>query len=73
MLIPRHEMSNRMNKIREIRRGLDMTQQQLADFIGSDRGYISKLEKGELRNPSLGRARLIAMILNSSLDEVFPK
>ena len=62
-----------MNKLREIRRAKDMTQEQLARMVGSDKSYISELERGNLRNPSLGKARLIAHYLNSTVDEVFPK
>lgn len=50
-----------------------MTQQQLADLIGSGKGYICELESGLIRNPSLGKARLISINLNSQLDEVFPQ
>ena len=62
-----------MNKLREIRRAKDMTQEQLAIKIGSGKSYICELERGILRNPSLGKARLIAYYLDSTLDEVFPK
>lgn len=61
------------NNVRKIRRSLDMTQQQLADLIGSGKGYICELESGLIRNPSLGKARLISINLNSQLDEVFPQ
>lgn len=62
-----------MNRVREIRRALDITQQELADSIKSTRSYISALEGGTLRNPSLGKARIIAMALKTTVDELFPE
>lgn len=61
-----------MNNIRKIRRSLDMTQEQLGKAIGSPKSYVCDLEKGNIRNPSLGKARLIAKALKSTIDEVFP-
>lgn len=61
------------NNLRKIRRAQDLTLQSLADVAGTSKSYIHNLESGVIRSPSLGRARLIAMILNSPLDEVFPK
>lgn len=62
-----------MNNLRKVRRNMDMTQEQLGKAIGSPKSYICDLEKGNVRNPSLGKARLIAMALNSTLEEVFPQ
>jgi DNA-binding XRE family transcriptional regulator len=40
------------NKMREVRLRLDMTQEQVADFLGTDSGAVSRYERG-LREPSL--------------------
>ena len=61
-----------LNRVREIRRKLDITQQELADKLKSTRSYISWLESGQNNNPSLARARTIAKALNSTVDKVFP-
>lgn len=65
--------SKKPNRLREVRRAKDLTLQQLADLIGSSKSYIFDLEKGYIRNPSLGNARLIALALNSDVDEIFPQ
>jgi len=65
--------NRRNNNLRKIRRSEDLTLQALADAIGTSKSYIHNLESGNIRNPSLGRARLIALTLNSTLDEVFPQ
>ena len=62
-----------MNNLRKIRRAEDITQEQLAKATGSTKSYICDLEREMIRNPSLGKARLIAMALNSTLDKVFPE
>lgn len=40
------------NKMREIRKRLDMTQEEVARHLGTDSGAISRYERG-LRDPSL--------------------
>jgi transcriptional regulator with XRE-family HTH domain len=35
------------NKIKALRESSQLTQKQIADFLGVDQGYISKCEKGE--------------------------
>ena len=39
-------------KMREVRKRLDMTQEQVADYLGTDSGSVSRYERG-LREPSL--------------------
>ncbi len=39
-------------KMREVRLRLEMTQEQVADYLGTDSGAISRYERG-LREPSL--------------------
>jgi transcriptional regulator with XRE-family HTH domain len=65
--------TRRPNNVRKIRRAQDFTLQSLADMTGTSKSYIHDLETGKVRSPSLGRARLIAMNLNSTVDEVFPQ
>lgn len=62
-----------MNNLRKIRRAKDITQERLAELISSSKSYVCDLENGFIRNPSLGKARLIAIQLDSTLDEIFPK
>jgi transcriptional regulator with XRE-family HTH domain len=40
------------SKMREVRKRLEMTQEQVADYLGTDSGAISRYERG-LRDPSL--------------------
>lgn len=40
------------SKMREVRLRLEMTQEQVADYLGIDSGAISRYERG-LREPSL--------------------
>lgn len=63
----------RMNKVKEVRKGKGMTQDELAMMIGANKGYVSDLENGNIRSPSLGRARLIAMALRVDLNKIFPE
>lgn len=73
MYIQLDKMSNRMNKVRELRRSLDLTQDQLAERLNAGRSYVSFLEKNRLADPSLARARLIADALHSTVEDVFPE
>ncbi len=61
------------NNLRKLRKSKQMSQQFLADKTGSSKSYISKLEAGEVRNPSLGKSRLIAMALRCDVESIFPK
>ena len=65
--------SKRPNRVREVRRAKDLTLQELGDLTGSSKSYIHELESGTIRNPSLGKARLIAIRLKSTVDYLFPK
>lgn len=57
-------------RIKEFRARHDLTQEQLAIKAGVRRETIVFLEKGKY-NPSLILAYRIAMVLESSLDELF--
>lgn len=62
-----------MNNIKVTRKEKGMTQEALAKMIGTGKSYISDLENGVIREPSLGKARLIAMALRVDVEHVFPK
>jgi transcriptional regulator with XRE-family HTH domain len=57
-------------KIKELRKKRHYTQEELAELLGLDCGYISKLEVG--RNfPTIGTLEKIANILNVEMYELF--
>jgi len=62
-----------MNNLKEIRTKKGMSQRVLADMTGSSKSYISRLELNEIRDPSLGKSRLIAMALRCDVEVIFPK
>lgn len=62
-----------MNNLRSIRQEKKLSQEDLANLIGSGKSYISDLETGAIREPSLGKARLIAMALRVDVEHVFPR
>ena len=58
-------------KIRDLRKSLDMTQAELAETIGVDESYVSKIEKGRLSyTPSEETLRLIARTLKADPLEI---
>ncbi len=58
------------NRIRELRTGKGMTQEQLAKVVGVRRETIVFLEQGKY-NPSLLLAHTVAATLGVSIDELF--
>lgn len=57
-------------KIKELRKKRHLTQEQLAELLDLDFGYISKLEVG--RNfPAIGTLEKIASVLDVELYELF--
>ena len=57
-------------KIKEVRKQRKLTQEQLAEKLNLDVGYISKLEVG--RNfPTIGTLEKIASVLGVELYELF--
>jgi putative transcriptional regulator len=64
---PENSMKNR---IKELRARENMTQANLANFVGVRRETIVFLEKGKY-NPSLNLAYSIAKIFNLAIEEVF--
>lgn len=59
------------NKIRKIRLGKKMSQEDLAFKSGLHRTYISDIERGA-RNVSIKNIEKIAKALNASLKELMP-
>lgn len=57
-------------RIKELRKRLDMTQEDLAFKVGVDRSYMGFVERGE-KNPTLKRIISISKALGVSLSELF--
>ena len=57
-------------RLRERRKKMGMSQEELADSSGLDRTYIGGVERGE-RNISLLNIHKIALALELSLSELF--
>lgn len=58
-------------KLRTLRRAADLTQVELAEEIGMTSEYISMLERGALKNPSVKALAKIAKVLEVGIDEFF--
>jgi putative transcriptional regulator len=58
------------NRIRELRTRKNLTQADLADAVGVRRETIVFLEKGTY-NPSLKLAHNVAVVLGTTVDELF--
>ena len=58
------------NRIKEFRAKLNLTQEDLALKVGVRRETIVFLEKGKY-NPSLKLAHDVAVVLRTSIDELF--
>jgi DNA-binding XRE family transcriptional regulator len=59
-----------LTRIKEYRSRVNMTQEELARFVGVRRETIVHLESGRY-NPSLKLASDIAKALHSTIDEIF--
>ena len=57
-------------RIRELRNGIGISQEELADRANLDRTYISSVEKGR-RNISIGTLEKIVNQLNCTLHDFF--
>ena len=62
-------MKNLEFKIARIKKGL--TQEELSKSVGLSKQYISRMEMGKAKNPSLKICRMISQILDVDLDEIF--
>jgi putative transcriptional regulator len=58
------------NKIKELRAGRGLTQEELAQKVGVRRETIVFLEAGKY-NPSLKLAHEVALVLDVTIDELF--
>ncbi len=59
------------NRIKFYLREKKMTQTELGDLIGSNKGYISALISGKKRCPSLAMAIKISEVLGQNVEDVF--
>lgn len=59
-----------MDNLRTLRKQRRLTQAQLAEKVGIDQGYLSKLENGD-GNVTLDKIKLIAEALNVHPSELF--
>ena len=57
-------------RINELRKKLDMTQEDLAFKVGVDRSYMGFVERGE-KNPTLDKLIKLSKALQISLSELF--
>lgn len=57
-------------RVRELRKHLEVSQEELGFRAGLDRTYISGIERG-IRNPSLDNIGRLAKHLKVSLQELF--
>lgn len=59
------------NRVREVRRGLRVTQAELATAVGVSRQTIISTEQGDYA-PSVYLALRIAAVLTSTVEDLFP-
>ena len=57
-------------KVRELRKANNLTMSELAKKSGTASSYISDLENGKIKNPSINKIEKIAEALGVSLDEL---
>ena len=58
------------NRIEELRKQRNYTQQALGDLLGVSRQTIISLERGRY-NPSLSLAHAIAKVFNLTIEDIF--
>lgn len=58
-----------MNKIKELRLSLNLTQSELAKMLGLNQSAIGKYERGELE-PSISTLRIMSKIFECSIDYI---
>jgi transcriptional regulator with XRE-family HTH domain len=59
------------NKIRELRKVKNLSQEAFADEVGLDRTYVGGIERGERNIATLNLIR-IAIALNVEIGQLFP-
>lgn len=58
------------NRLREIRKEKDLSQQNLADMVGVSRNTISSIETGQF-NPIAKLALILCIALDKKFEEIF--
>ena len=58
------------NRIEEIRKGMGLTQEELADWLEVSRQTVSSLENGRY-NPSILLAFRIARLFETTIEDIF--
>ncbi len=58
------------NRLKEIRKEKDFSQQNLADMVGVSRNTISSIETGQF-NPTAKLALILCIALDKKFEEIF--
>lgn len=58
------------NRLKEIRKEKDLSQQSLADMVGVSRNTISSIETGQF-NPTAKLALILCIALDKKFEEIF--
>lgn len=58
------------NRLKEIRKEQDLSQQKLADMVGVSRNTISSIETGQF-NPTAKLALILCIALDKKFEEIF--
>lgn len=58
------------NRLKEIRKEQDLSQQKLADMVGVSRNTISSIETGQF-NPTAKLALILCIALDKKFEELF--
>lgn len=58
------------NRLKEIRKEKDLSQQNLADMVGVSRNTISSIETGQF-NPTAKLAFVLCIALDKKFEEIF--
>lgn len=58
------------NRLKEIRKEQDLSQQKLADMVGVSRNTISSIDTGQF-NPTAKLALILCIALDKKFEEIF--
>lgn len=59
------------NNVRQLRRSLDLSQEELANRVGMSRQAINKIERGITKRPAVSTAIKISAALGVDVEMVF--